>query len=153
MLVLTFHVYWAQVMGWIEQTESGKSRKFCWYETQGNTRRRRSVGLGRVNKKAADHAKVRLEELVACHRSQTPRSDALDQWLAGISEDLRDQLVRARLIETTVRATVALLVDAYLESRQSVAPATATRDRQVCDLVREYFRGETLLSTIGPREA
>jgi len=91
--------------------------------------KRKSIRLGRANKRQADSAKLRVEDLIACQTTGTAPNAATAEWLAGLPDAIRRRVERAGLIEPHERTecpTLAEWLRTYLESRRDVKPGTAT---------------------------
>jgi integrase len=131
-------------------TKVGDSWKLRWHDTDGT---RRAIGLGAMPKKSAEQVKVRFEELIACKRSNTPLSNSLNDWVIGLSDSLHGKLADNGLVPKRVKRSLGGFCVEFLESRKNVAPATATRDRQIVALLKEFFGESKPIDQITPKDA
>ena len=131
--------------------EAGRnSWKLCWYDTD---KRKKSFRLGSMPKKTAEQFRTKFEELEGVRRGGGSVPPHLTEWVESLDEELRNRLEDLELIEKRRRLTLGGFCDEFKESRKSVAPATAVRDRQVCDLLIERFGADRMLESITVRDA
>jgi integrase len=131
--------------------ESGRdSWKLRWYGSNG---RRKSMRLGSMPKKTAEQFRTKFEELLGVRHGGGSLPLELSEWIDNkLSDDLRDKLASAGLMESRKRLTMAKFCDEFRASRTKVAAATAVRDRQVSDLLIEYFGADRPLESITARD-
>jgi hypothetical protein len=65
--------------------------------------KRRSIRLGKVNKKQAESAKLHIEELIACKTTCTAPKPTTTEWIIGLPDTIRRRLEHAGLIEPQER--------------------------------------------------
>jgi integrase len=131
--------------------ESGRdSWKLRWHDAQG---RRCSIGLGVMPKKSAEQFKNRFEELQGVVRSCTPIPASLCEWLNKIDDELHGRLASKGLVDPRAKRSLKAFCDSFQESRRGIAEATSTRDKQVINLLIEYFGGDRSIDKITPEDA
>ena len=131
--------------------ESGRdSWKLRWHDAQG---RRCSIGLGVMPKKSAEQFKNRFEELQGVVRSCTPIPASLCEWLDKIDDDLHGRLAAKGLVAPRAKRSLKAFCDSFKESRRGIAEATSVRDKQVINLLIEYFGGDRSIDKITPEDA
>jgi len=115
--------------------------------------RRRTVRLGKCDRRSAEAAARHVEHLVSAKLTggAVPRETA--SWLAGIGESLRDKLAAVGLVEAPKRATLAAFLDEYILNRPDVKPATLEVWRQPCRNLITFFGADRPLRDITPGEA
>ena len=131
--------------------ESGRdSWKLRWHDGQG---RRCSIGLGVMPKKSAEQFKNRFEDLQGVVRSNSPKPPGLIEWLDGLDDELYGRLAAKGFVEQRAKRSLREFCDAFQESRRDIAERTANRDRQVVDLLIEFFGGNRSIDSITPHDA
>ena len=122
---------------------------------------RQTIRLGRINKRAADSIRVKVESLNVASIAGTDPDETTARWVASIGDDLRQKLINADLLAPEKppepqNVPVAALGD-FLE--QYIAKRNLTKDntkrnyettrRQLVD----YFGEDRLISDITPGDA
>ena len=131
--------------------ESGRdSWKLRWHDAQG---RRCSIGLGVMPKKSAEQFKNRFEELQGVVRSNTTKPVGLIEWLDGLGDELHGRLAAKGLVTPRAKRSLKAFCDSFQESRRGIAVATSVRDRQVIDVLIEYFGGDRAIDSITAQDA
>ncbi len=113
--------------------------------------KRRSVRLGKVNKKQAESAKLFVEDLIACKDTGTAPKGTTAQWLAGLSDTLRRRLERVGLIGPQERRecpTLAEWMQRYIDSRIDVKENTRLLYVQVKNDLLKFFGNAKRLDRI-----
>ena len=86
------------------------------------------IGLGKVTKRQAESARVRIEELARCRDAGGGLSPSAAEYVAKVSPAMRKKLADKGLIDTPDKPsmpTVAQWVRRYIEGRTDVKGATA----------------------------
>ncbi|MEM6484194.1 MAG: tyrosine-type recombinase/integrase [Pseudomonadota bacterium] len=92
----------------------------------GHDRKRRSIRLGKVSRRFAEAAKVRIEELVtAKSTSHPPREDTL-RWVAEIDEQIHGRLVATGLVQPRAATLLGDFLEEYIDGRRDVKAGTKT---------------------------
>lgn len=132
--------------------ESGRdSWKLRWYGADGC---RKSMRLGSMPKKTAEQFRTKFEELLGVRRGGGSVPHELHEWLqTKLSEELRDKLASAGLLESRRRLSLEKFCDEFCASRSKVASATSIRDMQVSKLLIEFFGKDRLLESIKAKDA
>ena len=95
----------------------------------GPDQKRRTVRLGKVDQKAAESVRTRIEELSTAVTHGSSVSPATSQWLATLGDGLHERLVRAGLCKPrdqgrAVEMTLGRMIDEYVARRDDVKPGT-----------------------------
>jgi integrase len=105
--------------------------------------KRKSIRLGKVSQSDALTIKLKVEKLVSASITGHTYDDETSRWVKGLEKRLADKLAKAGLIEPPDASTLKAFVDAYIESRSDVKPATK----------QTYNHGRrTLLAFFGPEK-
>jgi integrase len=137
-------------MATLSREKGRNSWKLSWRESDG---KRRSIRLGAVPKKTAEQFRTKFEELLGIRRAGGVVSAALNEWIQALDPELRTKLEHHAFVESQRRLSLGKFCEEFRQSRVSVAPATKTRDRQVCDLLIERFGADRELASITVRNA
>ena len=92
--------------------------------------KRKSIRLGKASKRTAEAVKLRVELIVAAMNAGCAVDDETARWLAGLDETMNAKLAAVGLTEKRESLSLGLFVDAYVESRVDVKPATKEIWRQ-----------------------
>ena len=116
--------------------------------------KRRTIRLGRMNAKAADTMRLRVEALIACKIAAHPMDTELAEWVRDLPDDLHARIARAGLLPPRERTagTLGTLLDNYFATID-VKPSTRTRYKQTEALLLEHFGAARALRTIHRVEA
>ncbi|GAB6187542.1 tyrosine-type recombinase/integrase [Thermopirellula anaerolimosa] len=116
--------------------------------------RRKTIRLGRVDKKTAESIRVHVEALLAARISGLPVRQATATWLSTIGDALKERLARALLIESAAVAKLGPYLENYVSSRQGTCTA-ATRVvwRHTIRNLCECFGRDCRLAEITPEKA
>jgi len=99
-----------------------------------------------------------VERLIACQLDASSPPEETNRWVDGISDKLRDRIVRAGLLQpkaATAGYTLGQLVEQY-KSRpkwKSVKPNTRSNNLRAFRYLVEYFGADKLIRTINKAEA
>jgi len=118
--------------------------------------KRKSVRLGKLNKKQAETAKLFIEDLVACSVSGGSPKGTTAEWLADLPDTIRRRIERTGLIsprERIVCPTLAEWLQWYVESRRDVKEATRLHYKQVRGDLLGCFPGSKRLDAITAGDA
>ncbi len=95
----------------------------------GDNGKRRSIRLGKVNKRQAESAKLFIEDLLHCKVTGTSPKGTTAEWIAGLPDAIRQRIERTGLLGPQERRECPTLDEwlrQYIEGRRDVKPATAT---------------------------
>lgn len=112
--------------------------------------KRRSVRLGKVPMRVAEAVKIRIEHLNAASIHGHAIDDETARWLVGLDDSLADKLASVGLIPRRERATLAAFLDAYIESRTDIKPATRTKYLVTRGYLLSHFGADRTLRDITP---
>ena len=106
----------------------------------GSDGKRRSIRLGKVNKKTASEVKLKVEHLHALAVAKLPMDGETAGWVAGIGDDLAAKLAAVGLVPARESAKLAEFIDAYIERRKADSKGgTVTNLVTVRNDVVNYF--------------
>lgn len=124
-----------------------------------NDGKRKSIRLGKVTKRQAESVKLHVEHLVSARLTGHAIPEQTAIWLASLATEqakLADDLAKYGLIERTTSKfpdTLEDFIDAYVESRTDVKPATKEIWRQGSNGLTKHFGTNRKLSDITPGDA
>ena len=121
----------------------------------GTDSKRRTVRLGKMNKKNASAVKLKVEHLITAAITRTPLDTDTARWVASIGDDLAGKLAAVGLVPERPKATtVAALIQAYRDivaARQK--PASQTVVRTIANDVLGHFNPSGLASGVSSADA
>ncbi len=105
--------------------------------------KRRSIRLGKVNKKTASEIKLKVEHLNSLVVAKLPMDTETSQWVGRIGDELADKLAAVKLIPPRQSRKLGEFLTAYMERRKADSkPATVvTIGLVVNDLTRFFGAG------------
>ncbi|GAB4127875.1 MAG: hypothetical protein Kow0040_01950 [Thermogutta sp.] len=118
--------------------------------------RRKTLRLGRVDKKAGESIRGHVEALLAAQTAGVPVRQETAVWLGRIGKTLRDRLVRVGLAEAQERAAAPTLGDwirDYIERRKTVKQGTKTTWRNTERNLVTFFGESRRIDSITPADA
>jgi integrase len=86
--------------------------------------RRRSIRLGKINKKAAQTIKIKIEHLINHRKYGHPLDETTARWLKTLGETMSERLVAAGLLEKKECANLGQFLDEYTSGRTDVKGST-----------------------------
>jgi integrase len=101
--------------------------------------RRRTLRLGRVDRKAAESIRCHIEALLVARTAGIPVRQETAVWLANIGNTLRDRLVRCGLCDVAPAMTLERLLNGFLDAHTTVAPGTRVVWGQVMRDLQAFF--------------
>ena len=116
--------------------------------------RRRSIRLGKCDKRTAEAARVKIEALAAAKLAGHPPADEVIRWVGSLSDTMRDRLARAGLVPRDQQVTVGQYVTQWLAEKRALGLRDSTLTSASVDLgdVVQAF-GNRPLDSITPAEA
>ncbi len=116
--------------------------------------RRRSIRLGRVNAKAAQSIKARVEAIIADKLANRPHDQETATWLGQLDEAMRAKLRSAGLVSGTGRsdATLGNFLRRYFNGL-AVKDSTRAAYGHTRRNLEEFFGRHQPLRTIAPADA
>ena len=138
-------------------TEKKTGRRTIQFVLDG---KRRSIRLGKVNKKQAETIKRHVEAFVASKITGHPPSDDSSRWVAALSTEMRQKLVRAGLLNPResqqpgeVKA-LGDLVGEYCEERtHDCEESTVRKIRSSLNQLVEFLGADAELASIRTSDA
>ena len=137
-------------------TETGKRGTTWRIRFVDHDSRRQTIRLGRISRRIAETAKVRIEALVAARLAGHSVDQETASWLSSISDVIHARLASVGLVEarekaeetTAPAAELKALVEKYLASRPSLKPNTLRNYETTKRLLVEHFGGDRPLGSI-----
>lgn len=113
--------------------------------------KRRSVRLGKVNKKLAESVKLRVEALAAALAARLPLDTETAGWTAGLGNDLHAKLAAVGLLAPRQSETLGPFLRGYLADRRAASkPATVVTLAIVVNDLLAHFGAGTPLRDVTP---
>ena len=126
-----------------------KDSRGSWYiQYQDRNRQRRTLRLGRINKRSAQTIAIRVRELVSANLAGTAPDNATSIWLSEIGDQLSDKLAALGLIGQRNSTTLGAYIADYIEKRTDVADSTKRKWRKTHSSLLEYFGERKPIQTI-----
>ncbi|GIX02441.1 MAG: hypothetical protein KatS3mg112_1378 [Thermogutta sp.] len=131
--------------------KDGKGWRILFVAPDG---KRKTLRLGRVDKKTAESIRVHVEALLASRISGLPVQQATATWLNTIGEALKEKLAKAGLIDSVAVAKLGPYLEDYVASRQGTCtPATRVVWGHTIRNLRDFFGRECRLADVTPEKA
>jgi hypothetical protein len=120
--------------------------------------KRRSVRLGKCEQRTAEGVRLHVERLIESQTTGMPLHSETSGWFAGISDDLHDRLVRAKLTQPRVdfRRGILLgdMLDQYIARRLAdMKPWSIKMLRQCKDKLIGFFGKDKPVAAITAADA
>jgi integrase len=115
--------------------------------------KRKSVRLGKVDKRTAQSVKLRVELLLNAKLMNAPVDRDTTAWLTGVGADLAGKLAGVGLIAARDETTLAAFTEAYIQRRTDVKPQTRTNFGIGRQRLIEYFGEDRPLRSITDGDA
>lgn len=130
--------------------KDGKGWRILFVASDG---RRKTLRLGRTDRKAAESIRNHVENLLVAKTAGTPIRQETAVWLSGIGDVLRDKLARAELIDARPTATLGDAVADYLKRQMHLKPASRCVTEQALRNLLAFFPVTRRLDSITPGDA
>lgn len=116
--------------------------------------KRRSIRLGKVNKKTATEIRIKVEHLNALAVARLPMDTETAAWVGGIGDDLAGKLAAVKLIPPRQSANLGEFLNAYLDRRRAESkPATVVTLGLVVNDLTGFFGADADLRSITEAKA
>ncbi len=137
-------------------TETGKKGTTWRIRFVDQADRRQTIRLGKISRRIAETAKVRIEALLAAKIAGHSIDRETAEWLTAISDTIHARLAKVGLVERRAAAgrleveEVGLQAHAerYIASRPSLKPNTRRNYETTKRILVEHFGGDRLLRSI-----
>lgn len=137
-------------------TENGKRGTTWRIRFVDHDGRRQTIRLGKISRRIAETAKVRIEALVAARLAGHSVDQETASWLSSVSDVIHSRLASVGLVEAREKAErgaaseaeLQALVEKYLASRPSLKPNTRRNYETTKRLLVEHFSGDRPLGSI-----
>jgi integrase len=134
--------------------DPGGRRRILFVAPDG---KRRTLYLGRIDRRAAESIKLRIEAMLASALSGCPLDGETARWLADLPAPLARKLAKAGLIAhragAPTKVTLGEFLDGYLTKRTDAKPSTIVHWRHTVRCLVEFFGPGKPLDTITPGDA
>jgi integrase len=124
-----------------------------FYAGEGRLRKRKSIRLGKVNKRLADEFKVKVEEIQAAQELGFPLGNETARWLAKLSDRLVDKLAAVGLVEPRSSMILGDFIDRYIADRTDAKPQTVFQLKVARDRLLQILDRNKPLRDITPADA
>lgn len=101
--------------------------------------KRKSIRLGKVDKRTAEATRLRVESLLACKIQNAPIDRDTARWLSGIGSELHERLAAVSLVEPRNTSTLADFTAAYVAKRTDIKPRTVINLNQCRTRLVDFF--------------
>lgn len=118
-----------------------RGHRYIQFENEHS--QRKTIRLGKVPKRDAEKIRFHVADLVTAKIGGGVPSGETTRWLANLSDQLREKLVRVGLCEERGTATLGAFIDQYETMRTDLKPSTMKLAKMVHKSLRDYF-GENL---------
>ena len=122
----------------------------------GTNSQRRSIRIGRLDKRTAESTWLRIEKLIAAKSvNGTPDPEML-AWIAGVDDTLHGRLAAVGLVEPRAAAAILTLgafIDNFIAAKQDVKPHTRLNFEQLKRWLVTYFDKQRDVGAIAAADA
>lgn len=115
--------------------------------------KRRSIRLGKVSEREALSVKVRVEHLATAAMFNNPLDPETARWVEERDQATIDKLAAVGLVPRRERASLAVFLDAYIESRSDVKRLTKLKYKTTRQFLIDHFGANKVLRQITPGDA
>lgn len=115
--------------------------------------KRRTIRLGKTDKRTAEATRLRVEALLAARIQNVPIDRDTSMWLAGIGSELADRLAGVGLIEARDETTLGAFTEKYIERRTDIKPRTIINLNQCRTRLIEFFGADKPLRSFNAADA
>lgn len=119
----------------------------------GTDSKRRSVRLGKVDKRTAEGVKRRVERLVEFQKTGESVDAESTLWLRSIGDDLHTKLVAAQLASPRVADSLGPFIEQHIAGKLAVKPRTIAKLRTTEKELVKVFGTDKLLREFKPSDA
>jgi len=129
--------------------------KSCWrLQFSAPDGKRQTLYIGDMPRRAAEKIAWCVRELLACRIANTTPSMEVSNWLASLSDELRNKLARAGLVDLRPTTTLGEFVhDLIAERAKTLKPSTIQKNMHAAKLLFEFFGEQRKLITISRDDA
>lgn len=131
------------------EKKSGR-RTIQFKDTEGS---RKSIRLGKCDKKSAQAIRTQIEFLVAAKGNGTAMPPQTTEWLRTIDETLRSRIAKTGLIEERKSAVLSEYIVAYIDRRVDAKPGTKLKWKATQVQLNAYFGEGRDIRTVTPGDA
>ena len=117
---------------------------------------RRTITLGRIDKRGAEQIKRHVEALIHAQIAGTSPDPATSRWLATANEKLVIKLSKAGLVQTRQSKTLGAFIDEFIAQRKAdpnIKPRTITAAQAAYNSLTKHFGKDRALRSITKGDA
>ncbi len=109
---------------------------------------RKTLYLGKTNKRTAGAIGARVEELLSCQASGLAWPVDLARWVAEIGDDLADKVAATGLLPPRQSSTLGVFLEGFLERRSGAKPNSLKNYKQAVKKLLEGFGSDVNMSAV-----
>ena len=134
-------------MAGISNKKNNRTKRVLFTNEKG---KRCTIRLGKVNDKAAESFKLRVEALIAAQRMGVPLDGELSVWLRDLPDTMHGRLAAVGLVESRVNAAVVTLemLLKRFEANGVVKASTGRTYQQTLQSLLKHFGGDIAINTL-----
>ena len=134
-------------MAGISNKKNNRTKRVLFTNEKG---KRCTIRLGKVNDKAAESFKLRVEALIAAQRMGVPLDGELSVWLRDLPDTMHGRLAAVGLVESRVNAAVVTLemLLKRFEANGIVKASTLRTYQQTLQSLLKHFGGDIAINTL-----
>jgi len=134
-------------MAGISNKKNNRTKRVLFTNEKG---KRCTIRLGKVNDKAAESFKLRVEALIAAQRMGVPLDGGLSVWLRDLPDTMHGRLAAVGLVESRVNAAVVTLemLLKRFEANGVVKASTGRTYQQTLQSLLKHFGGDIAINTL-----
>lgn len=124
-----------------------------WIQFYDQEKRRQTIRLGKISKRAAEEIKRHVEYLLNARTANIPIPNSTSEWIAGLEPDLRKKLENHHLFASSLTAaTLGSLIE-YCRQHLDISASTKVIYEKVFRALLEFFSSDHQLTQITPGDA
>ena len=134
-------------MAGISNKKNNRTKRVLFTNEKG---KRCTIRLGKVNDKAAESFKLRVEKLIAAQRMGIPFDSELAAWLRDLPDTMHGRLAKVGLVDSRVNAAVVTLemLLKRFEANGVVKASTRRTYQQTLQSLLKHFGGDIAINTL-----
>ncbi len=125
--------------------EKNGTHRICF---AGPDKRRRTLRLGKMPKRAAQEVFHKVERLIGYQFSKSAVEPEIASWLAEVSDDIHNRLTKVGLAAQRGSAMLRSFVELYIDSRKDAKDSTVRKWRNTLDHLTRFFGDDRPLRSI-----
>ncbi len=114
------------------------------------SQKRRTISLGKMDRRTADHALLMIDRLIASHVSGLPLDQRTAAWAAEVKDPLAGRLASLGLLEKVATVTLEVFLSDIRQMNSHLRPNTLKNYDSTIKKLVEFFGGDRLMKAITP---